>query len=225
MRNWLALRIKRTIDFLAAILLLVICAPLFLVVAILIKLDSSGPVFFRQERLGYRGRRFHIFKFRTMTADADRIMRGLPGDAASPLITRVGKYLRNYRIDELPQLINVVRGEMSLVGPRPLVPVYAYAWTAEERMRLDVRPGLTGWQQVSGAAQHTWTQRVALDLWYVKNWNLALDFLILLRTPWVVIAAKTVYGSGGVDCSSIPPRALAETASQTPESSPAGKAP
>ncbi len=97
-------------------------------------------VFFRQERVGYRGRLFRIFKFRTMAADADRVMRGLPGDAGSPLITRLGQYLRNYRIDELPQLFNVVRGEMSLVGPRPLVPVYAGSWTNWERRRLNMRP-------------------------------------------------------------------------------------
>ncbi len=205
--NSIGLGLKRIIDLVAAIVLLVVCSPLFLVVAILIKLDSSGPVFFRQERIGYRGRLFRIFKFRTMTANADQITRGMPGDAACPLITRVGQHLRNYRIDELPQLINVVWGEMSLVGPRPLVPVYANAWTDEERKRLNMRPGMTGWQQVNGAATHDWAQRVALDVWYVEHWTLCLDILIVLRTPWVVIAAQTVYGSDGIDSSSIPPRA------------------
>ena len=132
--------------------------PIFFVVAVAIKLDSSGPVFFRQERIGYRGRTFRIFKFRTMAADADRLTRGLPGDASSPLITKVGRYLRDYRIDEFPQLINVVRGEMSLVGPRPLVPLYAHAWTNEERKRLNLRPGMTGWQQINGAGTLNWTQ-------------------------------------------------------------------
>ncbi len=133
--------IKRLLDLVAATILLVLFAPIFFVVAVAIKLDSSGPVFFRQERIGCGGRGFRIFKFRTMTADADRLTRGLPGDSASPLITSVGRHLRNYRIDELPQLLNVVRGEMSLVGPRPLVPLYAHTWTQEERKRLNMRPG------------------------------------------------------------------------------------
>ena len=129
---------KRLLDVVAAICLLLMLAPLFLLVAMAIKLNSPGPVFFRQERIGCDGRGFRIFKFRTMRADADRLTRGLPGDSASPLITSVGRHLRNYRIDELPQLLNVVRGEMSLVGPRPLVPLYAHTWTQEERKRLNM---------------------------------------------------------------------------------------
>jgi lipopolysaccharide/colanic/teichoic acid biosynthesis glycosyltransferase len=154
-----------------------------------------------------------------MTVGADRMTHGLPEDAASSLITSVGKWLRNYRLDELPQLINVARGEMSLVGPRPLVPVYADSWTDEERKRLNMRPGMTGWQQVRGAATHNWDQRVALDVWYVEHWTLLLDLFILLRTPWVVISAKTVYGQDGVDCSSIPPRALKGKAAEMPSRS------
>jgi len=199
--------VKRLIDFVAAVLLLVILLPIFFVVAVAIKLDSSGPVFFRQERIGYRGRTFRIFKFRTMAADADRLTRGLPGDASSPLITKVGRYLRDYRIDEFPQLINVVHGEMSLVGPRPLVPFYAHAWTEAERQRLNMRPGMTGWQQINGAGTLTWEERAAMDVWYVEHWNFWLDCLILLRTPWVVIRGNTVYGKDGQDISSIPSRA------------------
>jgi lipopolysaccharide/colanic/teichoic acid biosynthesis glycosyltransferase len=208
------LAIKRIVDVVAAIVLLAPCLPLFLIVGVWIKLDSPGPIFFRQERLGYRGKLFSVFKFRSMTVEAELLTLGLPGNSASPHITRVGHYLRNYRIDELPQLINVVRGEMSLVGPRPLVPLYFPTWTAEERRRLDMPPGMTGWQQVSGAAKHTWEQRVVLDVWYVDHWSLWLDLWILLRTPWVVIAAKTVYGRGGMDVSSIPRRAVAEEEAQ-----------
>jgi lipopolysaccharide/colanic/teichoic acid biosynthesis glycosyltransferase len=209
--------IKRLIDFVAAVLLLVILLPIFFVVAVAIKLDSFGPVFFRQERIGYRGRTFRIFKFRTMAANADRLTRGLPGDASSPLITKVGRYLRDYRIDEFPQLINVVRGEMSLVGPRPLVPLYAHAWTNEERKRLNLRPGMTGWQQINGAGTLNWTQRAALDVWYVDHWSLWRDFIILLRTPLVVLRSDTVYGKDGQDRSSIPDRAASplETVAQS----------
>jgi lipopolysaccharide/colanic/teichoic acid biosynthesis glycosyltransferase len=199
--------IKRLLDLVGAIILLLLFAPIFFVVAVAIKLDSPGPVFFRQERIGCRGRGFRIFKFRTMTADADRLTRGLPGDSASPLITSVGRHLRNYRIDELPQLLNVVRGEMSLVGPRPLVPLYAHTWTQEERKRLNMRPGMTGWQQINGAGTLNWEQRAALDVWYVKHWSFWLDCLILLRTPWVVVRGNTVYGKDGQDRSAIPTQA------------------
>ena len=211
--------IKRLLDLVAATILLVLFAPIFFVVAVAIKLDSSGPVFFRQERIGCGGRGFRIFKFRTMTADADRLTRGLPGDSASPLITSVGRHLRNYRIDELPQLLNVVRGEMSLVGPRPLVPLYAHTWTQEERKRLNMRPGMTGWQQINGAGTLNWEERAALDVWYVEHWSFWLDCLILLRTPWVVVRGNTVYGKDGQDRSSIPNRSSAalETMAQAKE--------
>ena len=140
-----------------------------------------------------------------MGADADRLTRGLPGDA-SPLITSVGRHLRKYRIDEFPQLLNVVRGEMSLVGPRPLVPLYAHAWTQEERKRLNMLPGMTGWHQINGAGTLNWEERAALDVWYVEHWSLWLDCPILLRTPLVVLRGNTVYGKDGQDHSSIPDR-------------------
>jgi lipopolysaccharide/colanic/teichoic acid biosynthesis glycosyltransferase len=197
---------KRLLDVVAAICLLLVLAPLFLLVALAIKFNSPGPIFFRQERIGREGRGFRIFKFRTMTADADRLTRGLPGDSANPLITSVGRHLRNYRIDELPQLINVVRGEMSLVGPRPLVPLYSHAWTSEERKRLNMLPGMTGWQQINGAGTLTWEERAAMDVWYVEHWSFRLDCLILLRTPWVVVRGNTVYGKDGQDRSAIPNR-------------------
>ena len=208
-RRPLGLAMKRLIDVVIACALLILCLPLFIVTAILIKFDSTGPVFFRQERVGLNGRLFRIFKFRTMTADADRQTRGLPGDSANPLVTSVGRYFRNSRIDELPQLINVLQGEMSLVGPRPLVPVYADLWTAQERKRLAMRPGMTGWQQINGGGTLIWSERVLLDLWYIEHWSLWLDFLILLRTPWTVVRANTFYGKEGQDLSSIPDRSAA----------------
>ena len=199
-----SLAIKRIMDFLIAATLLLLSAPLILICALLIKLDSPGPAFFIQERLGRHGKRIRVAKFRTMVQDAEN--KGTLVSVVDPRITRLGHVLRKCRIDEWPQLFNVVAGSMSLVGPRPLVPLHAHAWTAEERRRLEATPGMTGWQQVNGAATNTWEERVALDLWYVDHWSLWLDLRILIRTPLVVFGAKTVYGKDGVERSSIPTR-------------------
>jgi lipopolysaccharide/colanic/teichoic acid biosynthesis glycosyltransferase len=198
--------IKRLADLTLSAILLVLSAPLMLICALMIKLDSPGPAFFIQERLGFRGKKIRVVKFRTMVQDAER--KGDLVSASDPRITKLGHMLRKFRIDEWPQLINVFFGSMSLVGPRPLVPLHANAWTTEERRRLDVKPGMTGWQQVNGAATNTWEQRVALDLWYVDHWSLWLDLKILFRTPLVVLGAKTVYGKDGVERSAIPTRVL-----------------
>lgn len=171
---------------------------------LIVKLDSPGPAFFIQERLGWHGNKIRVIKFRTMVQDAEH--KGTLVGVADPRITKIGHVFRKFRIDEWPQLFNVLVGTMSLVGPRPLVPLHAHAWTAEERRRLDAKPGMTGWQQVNGAATNTWEQRVALDLWYVDHWSLWLDLKILFRTPLVVIGATTVYGKDGVERSSIPTR-------------------
>jgi lipopolysaccharide/colanic/teichoic acid biosynthesis glycosyltransferase len=206
----LRLCIKRLVDLVVATALLILSAPIMLVCAIIIKLDSTGPVFFIQERLGLRGKMFRVVKFRTMVQDAER--KGTLVSVSDSRITKVGRLFRKFRIDEWPQLINVFRGEMSLVGPRPLVALHAHAWTAEERRRLDAKPGMTGWQQVNGAAMNTWEERVALDLWYVDHWSLWLDSKILIRTPLVVLGAQMVYGKDGVERSSIPTRVQEETA-------------
>ena len=181
--------LKRTADISAAILGLFLLSPLFALVAILIKRDSSGPVFFRQRRLGYNQQEFRIIKFRTMTTtdDGDVIVQAKPGDAR---ITRVGAWLRRWNIDELPQLINVVRGEMSIVGPRPHA--VAHDRDYEKRIlryprRLNVRPGITGWAQVNGLRGETDTddkmaRRVEHDLYYIDHWSIGLDAYILLLT-------------------------------------------
>jgi lipopolysaccharide/colanic/teichoic acid biosynthesis glycosyltransferase len=207
--------VKRVLDAVLAALCLLLASPFLLLTAAAIKLTSKGPVFFRQERLGYRGKTFSIFKFRTMVQDAERT--GNIVNVSDPRITGLGWYLRQYRIDEIPQFLNVLRGEMSIVGPRPLVPNLAHLWTAEERRRLDMPPGLTGWQQVNGAAMHTWDERAIQDVWYVDHWSLWLDFKIMLRTPWVVLRANTVYGKDGQQLSAIPTKAL--SSAQTPTSS------
>ncbi|HTQ39639.1 MAG TPA: sugar transferase [Pirellulales bacterium] len=198
--------VKRVQDAVFSAVCLLLCSPFLLLIAAAIKLTSKGPIFFRQERLGYRGKTFSIFKFRTMVQDAERT--GNIVHVSDPRITGLGWYLRQYRIDEIPQFLNVLRGEMSIVGPRPLVPNFAHFWTAEERRRLDMPPGLTGWQQVNGAATHSWDERVAQDIWYVDHWSLWLDFKIMFRTPWVVLRANTVYGKDGQQLSAIPTQAL-----------------
>ena len=197
--------IKRVTDIAVSATLLVLSAPLMLICAAIIKLDSKGPVFFRQDRLGLHGELFRVFKFRTMARDVDQKLITSVDDLR---ITRVGRVFRKFRMDEWPQLINVLRGEMSLVGPRPLVPLHAATWTEHERGRLKMKPGMTGWQQINGAATNTWDERIALDLWYIEHWSLWLDLRIFLRTPLVVLRANTVYGRDGRELSAVPTRVL-----------------
>lgn len=171
--------IKRLIDFWASLFGFILLSPLFLVIAVAIKLDSPGPVFFRQERVGKDGRVFKIFKFRTMVVNAEKMGAGVFVEKEDPRITRVGKWLRNTSLDELPQLINVLRGEMSLVGPRPTLPYQVERYDERQRRRLLMRPGITGWVQVNGRNSLTWPEKIELDIWYVEHWSLWLDLRIL----------------------------------------------
>jgi exopolysaccharide biosynthesis polyprenyl glycosylphosphotransferase len=193
---------KTIMDRVAAALGLVVLAPLFAVVAIVIKLSDRGPVFFRQARVGHEGRNFRVWKFRTMYVDAEDRRATLMDQNESdgqlfkirddPRIFPFGRMLRASSIDELPQLINVVRGEMSLVGPRPL-PADDGDYLGDVRRRLLVRPGITGLWQVSGRADLSWDEAVRLDLYYVDNWSLAYDLSILWRTIGVVLTRKGAY--------------------------------
>ena len=190
-------------DVVLSALALVLLAPLFAVVAIMIKLDSRGPVFFRQARVGAGDRRFSIYKFRTMALDADdrkaefahlntHALNG--GDprlfkiVGDPRVTRAGRFLRRYFLDELPQLINVLKGDMSLVGPRPLIPEEDRHVEGPERRRLQMRPGMTGLWQVLGHSAIPFEQMVALDCEYVATWSLRGDVRLLLRTVPVVLS-------------------------------------
>lgn len=195
--------VKEIFDRVAAALLLLAMSPVLLVFAMLIKLDSRGPVFYRQRRIGKDGRPFTMIKFRTMVvgADAKRIVMRLTNDGAGPLfkmkqdprVTKIGGFLRRYSADELPQLLNVVGGTMSLVGPRPPLPEETARYEPEVKRRLLVKPGMTGLWQVSGRSDLSWEESVRLDLRYVEDWSLALDALILWKTARAVFTGEGAY--------------------------------
>jgi len=203
--------LKRTFDLLVAALSIVLLLPLWLLVALIIKLDSKGPVFYTQERVGMDGRLFLLYKFRTMKAGADPELHreyqkafiaghaeaNVGNDAkptykllADPRITRIGKILRRTSLDEVPQLLNVLTGDMSIVGPRPPIPYEVEAYELWHRKRLDMKPGLTGLWQVSGRNRLPFEEMVRLDLFYIENWSLLLDLKIILRTGFVMIGRE-----------------------------------
>jgi len=180
--------IKRCLDFSSAILLLIILSPLMALIAILIKLTSRGPIFFLQDRLGYRGSTFRIIKFRTMVDKAWEKGTGLYVTEGDARITPLGRILRLAHLDELPQLINVIKGEMSFVGPRPTIPFQYDYYEDWEKARVEVRPGITGWSQVNFANAINWDERIKLDVYYAHNWSLWLDMYIIIRTAMHMVA-------------------------------------
>ena len=195
--------IKQLLDFLISLAGLILLLPLFGIIATAIKIDDRGPVFFCQERAGKGGSIFRIYKFRSMVVCAERKGAGVFAEENDFRITRVGKILEAYQFDELPQLFNVLKGEMSLVGPRPTLPYQVERYDARQRERLNVKPGITGWAQVNGRNTLTWSERIELDLWYVNNWSLWLDLKILWRTFITVIRGEGVYGVSKEDPISI----------------------
>ena len=192
--------VKRLLDVMVAALVLVGLAPVWAVVALAIKLGSPGPVLYRQLRVGRRGRIFLALKFRSMAVGAEGQGLGLQVAHDDSRLTLVGKVLRRFGLDEAPQLINVLRGEMSLVGPRPALPSQVARYTPAQRRRLEVLPGLTGWAQVNGRNSISWEARIELDIWYIDHWSFWLDLAILLRTiPEVLLATpEKLYGTSGV---------------------------
>jgi lipopolysaccharide/colanic/teichoic acid biosynthesis glycosyltransferase len=186
---------KRALDVLGATVGLTLSAPLLAASAIAVRLEDQGPVFFRQERVGQDGRLFEVLKLRTMVVNAHTQGAGYAVDKGDSRITRAGSLLRKTSLDELPQLWNVLRGEMSLVGPRPTLAYQVERYTDRQRRRLEVRPGLTGWAQVNGRASLAWPERIELDVWYVEHRSLALDLRILLRTVSVLLRPGVVYRS------------------------------
>jgi lipopolysaccharide/colanic/teichoic acid biosynthesis glycosyltransferase len=193
MNRSIQLAVKRFLDVLVAAAGLALLWPLFVLIAVCVKVGSRGPVFFSQQRAGRRGKPFHILKFRTMVENADRMGSGLYVSHDDLRITRVGKVLRRFSFDELPQLLHILTGKMSLVGPRPALPYHLERYTSEQARRLLMRPGLTGWSQVNGRNLLSWPERLEKDVWYVDNFSLWLDARILFRTFAVWISADGLY--------------------------------
>jgi len=191
--SYVVSRRKRALDLAGAVALLVVTGPLQAVVALLIRLESHGPPVYRQRRVGRAGEPFQLYKLRTMVAGAEGMGAGLAVDEGDERITRVGRWLRRTSLDELPNLVNVVRGEMSLVGPRPTVQVQVDRYTQRQRRRLDARPGITGWAQVNGRASLPWHERIELDLWYLEHASLALDLRILVRSARMAVTGHGLY--------------------------------
>jgi sugar transferase EpsL len=195
---------KRLFDVFGSVLLIGASAPVMAACAVAIKATSKGPILFRQDRLGLHGSVFRIFKLRTMVVGAAKQGTGDLTFKEDPRITRVGRLLRDYRLDELPQLFNVLRGEMSLVGPRPLLPKFLSAYSEHDKRRMEVMPGMTGWQQVNGGSNHSWEERIDYDVWYVDHHSLKLDLEILFKTILVVLRPTNVYGNDGKQLSGLP---------------------
>ena len=199
--------IKRALDLVGSLLGLILCSPILVIIAIIIRLDSPGPVLFRGPRIGRRGHVFNILKFRTMQLGAETAIEGgiqqAPNHSITaqqfhkilndPRLTRVGRFLRRSSIDELPQLLNVLLGDMGLVGPRPFLPEQQDYYGDSFSDYILVRPGMTGLWQVSGRSRLSFTERVQLDTYYFHNWSLWLDFRILARTFWVVVRGEGAY--------------------------------
>jgi lipopolysaccharide/colanic/teichoic acid biosynthesis glycosyltransferase len=190
--------VKRLLDLALASIGLALSAPVLAVLAVAIRLESPGHPFYTQTRAGRDGRPFSIWKLRTMVRGAEFTGAGLAIQEGDDRITRVGRFLRRYSLDELPNLYNVLRGEMSIVGPRPTLLHQVEQYTDRQRGRLEVKPGITGWAQINGRASLPWSERIELDLWYVENRSLALDLRILARTVGMVLTGQGLYkGEGG----------------------------
>lgn len=168
-------------------------SPLLGLAALLIKLESRGPVFYRQRRVGRHGQPFELWKLRTMVPGAESMGAGIYVVAGDARITRVGRLLRRFSLDELPNLINVLRGEMAVVGPRPTIQAQVERYTERQRRRLEVKPGITGWAQVNGRTSLPWPERIELDVWYVQNRTLWLDLRILARTARMLASGHGLY--------------------------------
>jgi lipopolysaccharide/colanic/teichoic acid biosynthesis glycosyltransferase len=194
-----ACRAKRALDVAGATIALPLAAPLLAVAAILVKIEDRGPVFFRQERVGMGGRTFSILKLRTMVVGAEHRGPGLRTARDDARITRLGRVLRRTSIDELPQLLQVLRGQMSLVGPRPTVASQVARYSTHQRRRLEVKPGIAGWAQLNGRNTIPWESRIELDLWYIDHWTLGLDLAILARTAWQLLRGSPTYGVDGLN--------------------------
>ncbi|MGI9659632.1 MAG: sugar transferase [Gaiellaceae bacterium] len=188
---------KRAIDVVGAALSLVVTSPILLLAAVAIKLEDRGPAMYRQRRVGHLGVEFELLKLRTMVVGAEHQGAGFAVNTGDPRITRVGRVLRRLSFDELPQAWNVIRGEMSLVGPRPTLAYQVERYTPRQMKRLDVKPGITGWAQIHGRAALPWDERIELDIWYAEHQSLPLDLRILARTPRALFSGTYKGATGG----------------------------
>jgi lipopolysaccharide/colanic/teichoic acid biosynthesis glycosyltransferase len=190
---------RRAFDIVVAGAALVFFSPVLVAALIAIRLESPGSPIYRQRRVGINGEEFDVLKLRTMVTGAEHIGAGMAIDEGDTRITRVGGFLRRTSLDEIPNLINVLRGDMAVIGPRPTIPVQVAQYTERQRGRLAVKPGLTGWAQVNGRAALPWPERIELDLWYVEHRSWRLDFQILMRTARMVLSGHGLYkgGTGG----------------------------
>jgi len=186
--------LPRALELAIALAVLAFAAPLLALAAIAIKLDSRGPVIYRARRVGRAGVEFELYKLRTMHGGNDPVGVGAPVLAGDARVTRVGGLLRRFSLDEIPNLVNVVRGEMAVVGPRPTLAAQVADYTPRQRRRLEVKPGITGWAQVNGRAEIPWEERIELDLEYVERRSLALDLRILARTAQLLLTGRGLYG-------------------------------
>lgn len=184
---------KRMFDIIISVIALIILSPLFLIIALLIKIESSGPAIFKQKRLGLDGKEFDIYKFRSMKKDSEHTGSGVYSGKSDSRVTKIGRIIRATSIDELPQLINIIKGDMAIIGPRP--PLTYHPWpideyTDEQLKMFSVRPGITGWAQVNGRKCVEWGKRIELNVWYVNNISFSLDVKILFMTIASVVSNK-----------------------------------
>ena len=192
-RRYLHSRRKRALDLAVAVPLLTLSAPIVGLAALAVRLESPGHPIYKQRRIGRDGHAFEVIKLRTMVSGAEHMGAGMAVDEGDTRITKIGAFLRRTSIDELPNLLNIVRGEMSLVGPRPTIQVQVDQYTDRQRGRLTVRPGLTGWAQVNGRASLPWSERIELDLWYIEHASLRLDLRILYLSARMAITGHGLY--------------------------------
>jgi lipopolysaccharide/colanic/teichoic acid biosynthesis glycosyltransferase len=185
--------IRRSIDIVAGTCALLLAAPVMVVAMFAIRLESRGHPVYKQRRIGRHGRPFDMFKLRTMVDGAEHIGAGLAINENDSRVTRVGAFLRRTSLDELPNLVNVVRGDMSFIGPRPTIPAQVAQYTPRQRGRLAIRPGITGWAQVNGRAALPWSERIELDLYYIEHRSLAFDLRILRRTLTIIFGGAGLY--------------------------------
>jgi lipopolysaccharide/colanic/teichoic acid biosynthesis glycosyltransferase len=184
---------RRTFDVIVAAAALAAASPFMLVAVLAIRLESRGSAIYRQRRVGRNGRPFDVIKLRTMVTGAEGMGAGLAISEGDTRITRVGRLLRRTSLDEVPNLVNVLRGDMSIIGPRPTVPVQVDRYTARQRGRLAIKPGITGWAQIHGRTELPWDERIELDLWYIEHRSWRLDLRILWRTARMVLGGQGLY--------------------------------